>query len=836
MGKKGKITEKKKPPTRKQVRKQKRQQKKQIKHEFFSKKKKNVEKQSKQSVRKEKKPQEVELSDEEIPSDDEISSQGSNSNEKPKHPVENPMDRFIKASEKENKLIKEITSGSRKKRMQELKAENEKEDRLIKQLEKKLKIKKKNGEKSVPKCFDDGFDYVLELCLPDNIDKMYKAAKEAADSDSGDEDHPKRAKKRQKSDQQLNRLREKEKKYFDSDSELGSQDSEIEDEMMDEEMDELSDSESDDYEKSHKYVRAPHYSDESYDEEVTDQEFDEEDSMDDDEEKDEISEDIYGRKRDRDGNVLPEKGINGKYVPPQMRMLAASESSENPDKQEKVQRLRKQLKGWLNRLAEANLQKIAKDTEDLYMKNSRHDMNTTLSSLILESIITPVAAGERMVLEHCLFIAVLHANVGSEIGAHFLETLIKKFDSMLNRIESYDVENKELDNIVLFLCHLYTFQICQHNLIFEILNRVSAELSEKCVECILVILRAVGFALRKDDPAVLKDFIAEIRNKAENLPEAFKENARMTFMLDILMAVKNNNMLKIPNYDPTLAEHFRKVLKGILKNGKYVTSLNITIDDLLSSDQRGKWWIVGSAWTGRMSGSSEQGASAKDERQFSEEVVKLAHQHRMNTEVRKNVFCTVMTADDPDDTVSKLMELSIKDNRVIASILIYTSLLESPFNPYYAVVAEKLCYIDRKFRLAFQFAAWDKIKNLSTLAEPQIVNLSKFLSHLIEEGAQPLSILKVIDFGQIDTASMKLVRRIMLSILLKDDYTCKKVFSRIAPSANLNAFKDSIKLFLQHFLLKKLFKLDLPEEQLDVVRKRITIADEALSSHSRVLL
>jgi hypothetical protein len=53
-------------------------------------------------------------------------------------------------------------------------------------------------------------------------------------------------------------------------------------------------------------------------------------------------------------------------------------------------------------------------------------------------------------------------------------------------------------------------------------------------------------------------------------------------MLETLMAIKNNNMTKIPQFDPSLVEHFRKLLKGMITNGKYVTTMNITMEDLLN--------------------------------------------------------------------------------------------------------------------------------------------------------------------------------------------------------------------------------------------------------------
>lgn len=77
---------------------------------------------------------------------------------------------------------KNFEKGLQNNRMEKLKEDNEEEDKLINKLEKQLGLKKKKTDVKVPKSFgDDGLDYVLELCLPDNIKKMYDAAKQAAD-------------------------------------------------------------------------------------------------------------------------------------------------------------------------------------------------------------------------------------------------------------------------------------------------------------------------------------------------------------------------------------------------------------------------------------------------------------------------------------------------------------------------------------------------------------------------------------------------------------------------------------------------------------------------------
>ena len=73
----------------------------------------------------------------------------------------------------------------------------------------------------------------------------------------------------------------------------------------------------------------------------------------------------------------------------------------------------------------------------------------------------------------------------------------------------------------------------------------------------------------------------------------------LQFMLEIVMAIRNNNVKKIPNYDPTHQAHLQKISKTFLRPGCSVTPLNVRMDDLTSVNTRGRWWIVGSAWSGK---------------------------------------------------------------------------------------------------------------------------------------------------------------------------------------------------------------------------------------------
>lgn len=140
-------------------------------------------------------------------------------------------------------------------------------------------------------------------------------------------------------------------------------------------------------------------------------------------------------------------------------------------------------------------------------------------------------------------------------------------------------------------------------------------------------------------------FKSEKKHKTLSL---FRCSARLKYMLDVLTAIKNNNVNRIPNYDPALAEHLRKILKTLCVNGKYVTTLNISLEDLVNVQNRGKWWVVGSAWTGNIndiSGAAKASTSKKNEQKFSEQLLELARKQRMNTDERRNVFCILMSAE-----------------------------------------------------------------------------------------------------------------------------------------------------------------------------------------------
>lgn len=66
-------------------------------------------------------------------------------------------------------------------------------------------------------------------------------------------------------------------------------------------------------------------------------------------------------------------------------------------------------------------------------------------------------------------------------------------------------------------------QIFNSKLLYELLSKLSNKFDEKSVECILLVLKNVGFSLRKDNPLSLKELILELQKQAANVTDETKE-------------------------------------------------------------------------------------------------------------------------------------------------------------------------------------------------------------------------------------------------------------------------------------------------------------------------
>jgi len=802
---------------RKQLRQEKKLAKKKSKQDFFQKK-------FQTSVRSAE-------HDEEIPSSGD--EEGTEEPQRKKVKFEEPPTKSAntEVNKKTNKELKELNRQQKKQRKRQLTLANVEEMKNIKQLEKQLGMKKRKS-KNLPKCFlDDGLDYILDACDSAKLEAMGDLSEE----EEGEERN--RIVVAEEDSEEDEDLIEGVDYDFESDGD-GSQ-HESEDGDGSEEEGENEDCE--EYESTMHESEEESINDKVIDESNIEEANEMDSAVESSEDLPKVWEDIYGRKRDSEGNVIKadhdadtNKTIEpSKYIPPAMRNKV-SISNESEEKKIALARLAKQLKGLLNRLAESNMHGIARDIEGFYRQFSRNDVNKTLTDLLMNSLVSTVNTPIRLVMEHVMLLAILHANVGTEVGAHVLQIVTKTFSSHHDSSDDILIEDKTTDNLLLIICYMYSFKIVGAKLVFDILDKLCENFSAKDIDLVLVTLRNCGFVLRKDDPTSLKTLILKIQSLASKSKE---EDTRVNFMLEVLMAIKNNNVNKIPNYDPSHFEHLKKCLKTHLREGNFVTELKIGFADLALAESRGRWWIVGSAFTGELAGGKDEKSDTRSgvgkEQQYSDKLLDLARKMRMNTDTRRNIFCIIMTAEDFMDGAEKLVKLGTKNQmeREVVFVLTDCCMQEMEFNPYYAHLANRLAHMDRKYRLATQFHIWDRLKQVKDMKKFQLGNLAKFTMFLIKEKAQSLGVLKVIEFAEMNKPNVKFLRTVLTGVLMdQEEELVAASFKAISEQANLNFFRESLRLFMHHFMLKQSKEVDLI-----AIRRRISIAEKALMSSSSKL-
>ncbi|XP_029002593.1 nucleolar MIF4G domain-containing protein 1 [Betta splendens] len=708
-----------------------------------------------------------------------------------------------KTSSKKGKKINKLQE-SRKMALMEA---NEEEDREIKKLERRLGLNRRKNKTSIPQSFvADGLDYILGALNSGSIGAGVWYDEDDDDDEDNVNDMDTAGESFKKPDEgevpedDASEHSEEDMGSFDEDDEVVNE----EDEEMEQEVNNSDASEVNDSDAS----------------EVNDSEASESHN----ENGEEAEADIEHETSNSKSECVP--STTGKYVPPHLR------GSGDDKRKAELQKLKRIVKGLVNRLSEPNMASISSQLAGLYVSWSRKDMNDTLTEVLLAACVTPTLMPDRLLMEHILLVSILHYSIGLEVGAHFLETVVRNFDKLYKNQN----EGKECDNLLAIIAHLYNFQVVHSVLIFDILKLLVKAFTERDIELVLFVLRNVGFALRKDDALALKELISEAQRKASDLGSKFQDQTRVRFMLETMLALKNNDMRKIPGYNPEPVEKLRKLQRTLVHNsaGSSDVKLRVSLDNLLAAEQVGRWWIVGSSWSGAPMISEQGPATTKQSTagQFSDKVLELARKQRMNTEVRRNIFCVIMTSEDYLDAFEKLLRMGLKDKqeREIVHVVMDCCLQEKTFNAFYAVLGEKFCSHDRRFQMTFQFTLWDKFRELSNLTSTTFNNLVLLVTHFLQRKCLPLSILKAIEFGELDKPTVRFLRQLLTKILMETELEdLSNIFGRISGIPKLGMLREGLKLFISHFLLKNA-PSQRPAEQAAMLSERAQVATKAMEA------
>jgi nucleolar MIF4G domain-containing protein 1 len=528
-----------------------------------------------------------------------------------------------------------------------------------------------------------------------------------------------------------------------------------------------------------------------------------------------------------------------KYVPPALRGPPSSDA-------EALSRLKRQVQGLLNRLSEANILSILREIEQIYQNNPRGYVNTTLVDLLMGMLSDPSALLDTFLILHAGFISAIYKVIGPDFGAQIVERIVSEFDQHYQGNKAGT--GKQTTNLMSVVAELYTFQVIGSNLVFDYVRFFLDELSDINTELLLRIVRAAGPQLRQDDPTALKDIVVLLQKSVAKIGQN-NLSVRTKFMIETINDLKNNRMKTGVAASAMSREHTTRMKKQLgtlsTRNLKATEPLRIGLKDIKDTEKKGKWWMVGASWRNdvvseatvedRTESKPQQDTNLEDEDAGGEvDLVQLAREQRMNTDVRRAIFISIMSASDFKDAQIRLNKLNLKRSQEteIPRVIVHCAGSEKTYNPYYTVLARKVC-ADHKTRKSFQFALWDIFKSLgerqdgaeesdddedSATGDSQslrkLVNQGKLYGTLIGRKALPITSLKNLNFPYLQPKTKTFVEVLLVTTILESQKGSKdkrnnkallEVFVEVDQAPEMIAG-------LQYFMKKAVAKTEIVDE------------------------
>jgi nucleolar MIF4G domain-containing protein 1 len=271
-------------------------------------------------------------------------------------------------------------------------------------------------------------------------------------------------------------------------------------------------------------------------------------------------------------------------------------------------------------------------------------------------------------------------------------------------------------------------------------------------------------------------------------------------MIDTITDLKNNRMKTGAAASALSSEHITKMRKilGSLNNSRTIRAtepIRISRMDILNSSKKGKWWLVGASWRDDPLELARQELSSLPHKEVTAEdsegepdLVDIAKAQRMNTDVRRSIFVAIMSATDYRDAHVRLIKLRLKRTQEleIPRVLIHCAMEEEAHNPYYTLIARKICgELGRRVKVAFMFSLWDIFKRMGEQGDldeddddafgadeennqvetKSVVNLAKMYGSLIADGSLNLGILKNLNFAYLQPKTSMFVELLIITVI-----------------------------------------------------------------------
>jgi len=313
---------------------------------------------------------------------------------------------------------------------------------------------------------------------------------------------------------------------------------------------------------------------------------------------------------------------------------------------------------------------------------------------------------------------------------------------------------------------------------------------------------------------------------------------------ELLTLIKNNNVYKLPSYDAAFNASLVKQVLSLCERPALPSPLQVTLEDLLHCETRGRWWIVGSAFVGPAPptaaqnpalnpASKSQSVGADDA--FSDEFIQIAKLMKFERAPHVNILYIVESRKDAQDKILA-MDLPKSQHRAIFEVITTCVRKLKDYTSFYSKLVIGLCAYKSKYKLVVDRHLWDILPEYETFKPKQLQNLAKFIVEIIHGRTVNLGVLKTLPFGNATPKMTAFMEDILLQILDNGNRSlAESPFESLPRSEHLVWFRQHLKLYVEVLMLKKFKKGKITPSCRDF-KARVVYAMEMLSADNVAVL
>ena len=302
---------------------------------------------------------------------------------------------------------------------------------------------------------------------------------------------------------------------------------------------------------------------------------------------------------------------------------------------------------------------------------------------------------------------------------------------------------------------------------------------------------------------------------------------------------------QMPNYDNSYVVHLQKMLRT-MGGQDQESSLRVTLEDLLMSETRGRWWVVGSAWTGASVGQTKNlkpnpnRAGPMQPSQFTASFMKLAENMRMTRPPKINIlFVLTVGSSTSTECFQSILTLNLPSTqeKIIFDVMLYCVQKMKKYRNFYSLVSADLGNHDAKFKRHLQHALWDKFSDFDALKARELKNLANFVVEIVKSDVLNLSLLKTLPFADADKKIVAFLENVLQQIFDAEEgcHISQYAFEQLFKSPKMKTFRIQLRMFIRLFVVPKLDKGEISPTS-PLFRKRVDHALDTLSVDQGALL